>query len=72
MRIPKMKSVKSSNIDSIGYNESKKQLFVKFRNDTIYVYKDVPIEVWENFQNAESKGKFVYYELRNMYDYEKL
>lgn len=72
MRSPKMKPVKSSNIDSIGYNESKKQLFVKFKNDVTYVYKDVPIEVWENFQKAESKGKFVYYELRNMYDYEKL
>lgn len=67
-----MKSVNSSNIDSIGYNATKKQLFVKFKNDTIYVYKDVPKDVWNELQNVESKGKFVYYEIKDVYDYEKL
>lgn len=67
-----MKSVKSSNIDSIGYNKEEQQLFIKFNNGSLYMYNDVPEDVWEDLQNSESKGKFVYYELRNMYDYEKL
>jgi len=72
LKIPKMKLVKSSNIDSIGYNPEEEQLFIKFKDGSLYVYKNVSEEVWKNFQKAESKGKFVYYELKDIYDYEKL
>lgn len=67
-----MKSVKSSNIDSIGYNKEEQQLFIKFNNGSLYMYNDVPEDVWEDLQNSESKGKFVNNELKNVYDYEKL
>jgi hypothetical protein len=67
-----MKPVSSSNVDSIGYDESDEELFVKFNNGSMYVYKDVPESVWEDFQNADSKGRFIHTDLKDIYDYEKL
>lgn len=50
--------VKSSNINSIGYDELTKTLEVEFSNNGIYQYKEVPKEVYEGFSKAESIGSY--------------
>lgn len=42
-----------------GYDSVKKVLTVVFRDGTHYNYYDVPINIWDGFRNAESKGKFM-------------
>lgn len=44
---------------------------MKFRDGTIYVYEDVPKEVWEGLVHAESKGRYVNIALRRPYKYHR-
>ena len=52
--------VKSSNISSIGYDELTKTLEIEFANGGLYQYKEVPKEVYEGFNKAESVGKYFF------------
>jgi hypothetical protein len=50
--------VKSSQIDSIGYDEKTKTLAVKFaRGDDVYHYPDFEQKDFDKFKGAESIGK---------------
>ena len=51
--------VDSSNVDQIGYDEAASEVHVIFKNGGHYVYSDVTPEVWNQFQNSESKGTFL-------------
>ena len=51
-----MTPVKSSNIESIGYNENEKQLLVKFKNGKTFSYKYVTYPEYEALLNADSVG----------------
>lgn len=64
-RIP----VVSSNVASIGYNENSSTLEVEFRSGGIYQYFNVPLQVFEQFINATSKGKFFHEEIKGIYEY---
>ena len=65
-----MKSVDSSNINGVGYDERLKKLYIAFSSGT-YMYHDVPKEVYEDLMSAPSKGKFVHKSIRGTYDYSK-
>jgi hypothetical protein len=52
-----MKKVKSSNVDSVGYNDG--QLDIKFKSGSIYRYFDVPKDVYEALMRSKSIGKYV-------------
>lgn len=66
-------TLKSSNIQSIGYNASVQTLEVKFTNGTVYQYYEVPPEVHESLMAAASHGKFLNAVLKNeSYRYVKL
>ncbi len=55
----KRKPVKSSVIKSIGYNEDKQLLEVEIVDSgRVYQYKVVPLEIYLNFVEAESLGKY--------------
>lgn len=57
--------VDSSNVKWAAYSESFGRLYVKFiTRDKPTVYFDVPPDVWAAFQSAESKGTFIYDEIR--------
>jgi hypothetical protein len=68
----KMVGVESSNIKQIGYDEERKELFVRFLNEALYVYEKVPETVFSEFLKAESKGKFLIREIKNVYTFRKL
>ena len=58
----KMIKAKSSNIESIGYDEKMFQLFVEFKSSDrskakTFVYEDVSPEEYEALMNADSIGK---------------
>ena len=65
-------SVESSNIAKIGYDEQKHQLHIIFLKKTHYVYFDVPIAVWEEFTNSESKGKYFARMIKGFFAFQNL
>lgn len=57
-----MFAVVSSTIQAIGYQEEtenrKPQLTIIFNNGAQYIYEGVPKELWDEFREAESVGRF--------------
>lgn len=67
-----MKPVTSSNVDSIGYNDDTQELCVRFLNNSLYVYKNVPKIEYEGLENAPSIGSYIHRNLKNVYPYERI
>lgn len=53
------KNVSSSNIKSIGYDESTSTLEVEFLNGNIYQYSNIPESLYINLMNADSHGEYL-------------
>lgn len=64
--------VNSTTISSVGYNADTLVLEVEFINGALYKYLDVPATVYLRFMNADSKGQFYNYYIRDVYDYERV
>lgn len=73
---------RSSNIWGYGINVKDKKdrvgnMIIQFKNkyggpDDVYMYYDVPIEVYRRMITAPSKGHYMWYNIRNKYRYSKL
>lgn len=72
MSIPEMIPVSSSNIESIGYDEQNQQVYVRFLNGSLYVYKGVPLHEFENLRDAPSLGSYLHRNYKNVYPYERI
>ena len=64
--------VSSSNIESIGYDEQSEQVYVRFLNGSLYVYKGVPLHEFENLRDAPSLGSYLHRNYKNVYPYERI
>lgn len=64
--------VDSSAIESIGYKEAVKALDVEFEGGAVYRYADVPPGVYRKLMAAQSKGRFVNYEIKPRYSCERI
>lgn len=64
--------VESTAIQDIRYDEQRSKLFVRFNDGDEYVYVGVPGEVHRSFVEADSKGRFFAYEIRDKYPYNRL
>ena len=67
-RIP----IDSTSLKSVGYDTSARTLEVEFHHGAVYVYLDVPQDVFEELKAAESKGRFFNSNIRSVYTHEKL
>ncbi|GGQ33781.1 KTSC domain-containing protein [Shewanella litoralis] len=63
--------VDSSNLVSVGYDEDTSTLEVEF-NSGLYQYFDVPVHVYEELMNSDSKGSFLHRHVKNTYNYEQI
>lgn len=54
----KRKELKSGVIKSVGYNEEEQVLELEFNNGAVWQYFEFTIDDWNNFNAAESKGKY--------------
>ena len=68
----KFTQVESSNIAEIAFDEEKEALFVKFKNDTVYEYSEVPYYVFEEMLSADSVGSYFHKNVRSSYEFSKL
>jgi hypothetical protein len=72
MSIPAMNPVNSSNIESIGYDETEETVYVKFLNGSMYTYKGVPKHEFQNLLEAPSIGSYLHRNYKNVYPYERI
>ncbi|MDR2441053.1 MAG: KTSC domain-containing protein [Planctomycetaceae bacterium] len=63
----------SSNIASIGYDETTQTLEVKFLNGRVYHYYDVdvPYPIYQDLLTAQSHGKYLAAHVKGRYRYSK-
>ena len=67
----KFQSVQSSNIQSVGYDETTSTLFVKYTSGT-YKYENVDKKVYEGLLTSDSKGRFMNENIKGQYTYSKV
>ena len=72
MSLPEMNPVSSSNIDSIGYNEQNQEVYVRFLNGNLYVYRGVPSHEFDNLIHAPSHGSYLHRNYKNVYPYDRI
>lgn len=60
-----MTPVTSSQIASVGYDEDKRELHVRFKNGALYVYSAVPQDVYDGLLAADSVGSTFHTTVRN-------
>lgn len=71
MTIP-MELVSSSSIASIGYDAEKKLAYVQFLDASLYAYKGVPQNEFDNLKSAPSVGSYFNQKFRNVYPSERV
>lgn len=59
--------VESSNLESVGYDEINKQLYVRFLKGGLYFYSNVPVTIYSALMNASSHGEYFSRYIRNDY-----
>ena len=68
----KRKSVESSNLRSVGYDEFLLVLEIEFNSGAVYRYYGVPSEVHDELINAESVGKYFNANVKSKYNFLKV
>jgi hypothetical protein len=64
--------VSSSNLSSVGYDESKQVLEIEFNGGRVYQYFDVPKRIHEELMNANSHGKYFHRNIEDNYSYDQI
>ncbi|WP_416442106.1 KTSC domain-containing protein [Leeuwenhoekiella sp. A16] len=72
MSYPEMIPVSSSNIESIGYFVQNQEVYVRFLNGGVYVYRGVPEHEFQNLLSAPSLGSYLHRNYKNVYPYERI
>lgn len=62
--------VQSSIIDEVLYDG--KDMTITFTSGSTYVYSNVPNEVYTDFVNADSKGRYFHNNIKESYAYTRL
>lgn len=57
----------SKAVNTIGYDHIAGDLLIEFQSGGTYRYNDVPAEVFAEFLNAHSKGKFFHERIKDVY-----
>jgi len=64
--------VDSSNLASIGYDESTQTLEIEFKNGGLYQYFDVPASVHTELLGSDSLGSYFSHQIRSSYRYTRM
>lgn len=66
------KIVKSSNLKSIGYDQSSNILEIEFLSGGVYQYFKVPSQIYLGLMNATSKGNYFHANIKEKYKYNRI
>lgn len=64
--------VSSSNVYSIGYDDSSNILEVQFNNGSIYQYSNVPYSIYKGLMSAASHGNYLHAHVKGIYSYRRI
>lgn len=64
--------IESSNLKSAKYDTESKDLIVNFNSGGIYLYSNVPWEIFTKFRMSKSQGKYFNESISKSYTYKKL
>ena len=64
--------VESSNLAAVRYNEDSQTMDIRFKNESVYQYFDVPLYTYNELLQAESKGQYFHRYIRSEYRYARL
>ena len=62
----------SKMLGSVAYDPDKQTLYLRFRTGEVYRYFGFSAEDYQNFLNAESRGKYFLANIRDRFRYERL
>ena len=68
----KLSTVESILIGNIKYKDINQSLIVTFGNGSEYKYTSVPINIFNEFEKSESKGKYFHDYIKGKYTYERI
>lgn len=68
----KRERVNSSNIYSVGYSYETNTLQIEFKNRQVYEYYNVPVNIYIEFMNSQSKGKYATKYIYYKYKYQNI
>lgn len=71
MKNIQFQSVQSSNIQSVGYDETTSSMYVKYSSGT-YKYDNVDKKVYEDLLSSDSKGRFMNENIKGQFNYSKM
>lgn len=72
MSRPEMIGVSSSNVESIGYDNSELTLYVRYLDGSEYAYYGVPQYIYDDLLSTNSIGSYLHVYVKNQYRYEKI
>ncbi|MDR2428698.1 MAG: KTSC domain-containing protein [Candidatus Margulisbacteria bacterium] len=67
-----MITVNSSNVAEIGYDGTNQILYVRFTNNTLYIYKGVPVGEFDGLKSAPSIGSYLHKNIKSLFPYEQI
>jgi hypothetical protein len=62
-----MQFVDSTNLEAIGYDDATRELYIRFKNGTTYIYPDVPRDTYDQLSRADSKGSYFNRNIRTVF-----
>lgn len=72
VHVDQLHRLDSSMLYAVGYDPKTQTMEVVFNSGGIYRYSDVPPEVYEGLLHTESKGRYMWLNVLNLYPYERL
>lgn len=67
-----MNTVKSSNLEAVGYDREKRQLGIRFKGGGEYVYDDVPGERYLALSESKTPGAYFHQHVKLKFKFQKL
>ncbi|WP_136687483.1 KTSC domain-containing protein [Halorhabdus amylolytica] len=64
--------VSSSNLSSVGYDETNQVLEIEFNGGRVYQYFDVPKRIHQELMNANSHGKYFHRNIKDNYSHDQI
>jgi len=66
-----IQDVVSSNLVQVGYESETNKLHVAFKSGAVYIYDDVPRDIFVGLTEAPSAGSYFHQNVRNKFAYTK-
>lgn len=65
-------TVGSSNLASVGYDQSSSTLEIEFNSGGVYQYYEVPSHIYDELMNASSLGSYFHHNIKSIYGFSQV